>query len=229
MKWENIMNQTERMAQEGNGFQGNPDNMMQRLQEKLDVSDIDFRVGRTGIQGSGPDAKAWGTLLAYKDSRVDMRRLDDVTNGLWKNTFHRDSKGVLQCEISIYMDSIGEWVSKVSNGVSSQFEAEKGEYSDAFKRAGFMWGIGRELYDLPELFFYFKNEEVSADDRGKKVKVNPTYKFKPNEWIWTLKWDHVDQIGNLGLIHAKERGSTAYRIKPKSIFLKHQIRKDEFK
>ena len=213
------MNQTERLAQEGSGMQGTmPIDIMEVLQKPLSAMDIDFRVGRTGIKGTGQNAQAWGTLLAYKDSRVDMRRLDEATGGMWSNTYKRDSKGILQCEISVYMNN--QWVSKVSNGTPSSFDSEKGEYSDAFKRAGFMWGIGRELYDLPELFFYFHNDEVKSD--GNKVK--PTYLFKPNEWIWTVNWDHEDNHGNKGLVHAKQKGSSEYRIKPQSIFLKHQVR-----
>ena len=213
------MNQQQRIAQEGSGYQGaNPNDVMSALQKLLDVTEIDFRVGRSGIKGTGANAQAWGTLLAYKDSRVDMRRLDEATGGMWSNSYHRDTKGVLQCEISIYLN--GQWVSKVSNGMPSQFEGEKGEYSDAFKRAAFMWGIGRELYDLPELFFFFNNDEVRSD--GNKVK--PTYNFKPNEWIWSLDWEKEGTHGEKGLIHAKQRGSSSYRVKPQNIFLKHQIR-----
>lgn len=213
------MTQQQRMAQEGSGYQGiNPESVMKKLQKPLDVQDIDFRVGRSGIKGTGSNAQAWGTLLAYKDSRVDMRRLDESTDGMWSNSYNRDTKGILQCEISILLG--GQWVSKVSNGMPSQFEGEKGEYSDAFKRAAFMWGIGRELYDLPELFFYFNNDEVRSD--GGKVK--PNYNFKPNEWVWTLNWEHEGTHGEKGLIHAKQRGSSSYRIKPQNIFLKHQIR-----
>lgn len=213
------MNQTERMAQENNGYQHKENTIMKELQKPLTAMDIDFRVGRSGMSNSG----AWATLMAYKDSRVDMRRLDESTGGMWSNTYKRDNKGILQCEISILMN--GEWVSKVSNGTASQFESEKGEYSDAFKRAGFMWGIGRELYDLPELPVMLHDSEFWLQDaESKKPKVNMTYQFKPNEWVWHLDWEHLDPHGNKGLIHAKQKGSSSYRVKPKSIFLKHQIR-----
>ena len=48
------------------------------------------------------------------------------------------------------------WVWKSDCGSESNIEAQKGEASDAFKRACFNWGIGRELYTAP--FVY-----VSAD------------------------------------------------------------------
>ena len=213
------MNKDER---QGTGFQGDRtmNEKIQLLQRKLHVNDIDFRVGRSGLSKKG----AWCTLLAYKDSRVDMRRLDEVFPMQWKNAYKRDSNGVLQCEISIYSHDLSEWVSKVSNGTPSQFEGEKGEYSDAFKRAGFMWGIGRELYDLPEIGIMLNDSEFYVTERKGKEYVNMDYSFKPNDWDWTLNWDHIDQHGNKGLIHAKMKGSPSYRVKPKSIFLKHKIR-----
>jgi hypothetical protein len=39
-------------------------------------------------------------------------------------------------------------------GTESNTEAEKGRASDAFKRAGFKHGIGRELYSSPRVFIY---------------------------------------------------------------------------
>lgn len=207
---------------QGTGFQGQRTQQenFQKLQKPLHVTDIDFRVGRSGVK----DNRGWATLLAYKDSRVDMRRLDEAFPMGWKNSYKRDNKGVLQCEISIYSNDLGEWVSKVSNGIPSQFEGEKGEYSDALKRAGFMWGIGRELYDLPELFVWLNDSEFYVSEYKGKEKVNMNYQFKPNEWIWSLDWEHLSPHGDKGLIHAKQRGSSSYRIKPQSIFLKHQIR-----
>lgn len=153
------------------------ENLMQVLQKPLDVKDIEFRVGE--IRGKSVDS-AWATILAYKNARVDMKRLDEATGGLWQNEYKRDSQGVLQCGIGIKMGD--EWVWKWSNGTESQFEKEKGEYSDAFKRAGFMWGIGRELYEFPLLLAQLNSAEVTQD--GPKLKA--TFKFKPNNWTWTM-------------------------------------------
>ena len=84
-------------------------------------------------------------ILAYKDARVDMKILDEVCGTQnWTNEYRRDSKGVLQCGIGVYIEDRKDWVWKWSNGTESNFEKSKGEYSDAFKRAGFMWGIARQ-------------------------------------------------------------------------------------
>lgn len=158
---------------------------IKELQKPLEISDIDFRVGE--IRGS---SKAYATILAYKDARVDMNRLDEVTNGLWQNKYERDSKGVLQCGIGIKIGD--EWVWKWSCGTPSTFEKEKGEYSDAFKRAGFMWGIGRELYDFPVLLAELTSEEA----RMEQGKWKATYKLKPTEWDWT--WEGKKLVARQG-------------------------------
>lgn len=153
---------------------------LKALQKPLNVSDIDFRVQTVKEKGC--------SLLGYKDARVDMKRLDEAVGiGRWKNEFHRDTKGILQCTISIYVDDLKQWVSKTSNGTESFADSQKGEYSDAFKRAGFMWGIGRELYDLPFIWVNFMQGEVTSAVVGGKKIWRPTFNFKPNEWTWAVK------------------------------------------
>jgi hypothetical protein len=114
--------------------------------------------------------------------------LDEVFGrDLWQNEYKRDSKGVLQCGIGIYNQTINQWVWKWSNGTESNTEKEKGEYSDALKRAGFVVGIGRELYDVPTLFVNLTKDEFFEKDG----KVRQTAKFKPNEWNWEITEQHV--------------------------------------
>jgi len=122
-------------------------------------------------------------IIPYKDARTDMDILDEVVGpGNWQNDYKRDSKGVLQGGIGINVS--GEWVWKWSNGVPSQFAKEKGEYSDAFKRAGFMWGIGRCLYDMPRITVSMQQDEFRVTDSN-TYKAAPW--FKPNDWEWTLE------------------------------------------
>lgn len=87
-------------------------------------------------------------LLLYKDARCDARILDESVGPMnWKCSYE-SIDGVVYCTVSI-KDDFGEWVSKSDCGVESNMEKEKGQASDAFKRACFKWGIGRELYDAP--------------------------------------------------------------------------------
>ena len=152
--------------------------ILTKLQRPLTREDIDFRVGSVITS-----TKIFATILAYKDARTDMKVLDEATDGMWQNEYRRDSKGVLQCGIGI--KSGDEWVWKWSNGTASDIEKEKGEYSDAFKRAGFMWGIGRELYDVPTLFLELRSSEY----RIESGKAKGTSKLRPNDWTWEITND----------------------------------------
>ena len=56
-----------------------------------------------------------------------------------------------------------QWIWKWDCGVESAFgDKEKGEASDSFKRAGFNWGIGRELYTSPFIFIECETEYIEA-------------------------------------------------------------------
>ena len=92
------------------------------------------------------------SLLLYKDARADQKMLDE-TFGMfgWQKKYERDSKGNLFCIVSIKSPE-GEWISKSDVGTESNMESTKGEASDAFKRACFNWGIGRELYTAPSIW-----------------------------------------------------------------------------
>lgn len=156
--------------------------LLQRLNRPLEVNEIDFKPKQ--VRPYRDDY--YVNLLAYKDARVDMDILDEIVGpGSWQNEYKRDSKNVLQCGIGIYDSSFKHWVWKWSNGTPSDFESEKGEYSDAFKRAGFMWGIGRCLYNFPAINVILNEKEVIVKE-GQKPKVSGY--FKPNEWTWSLEW-----------------------------------------
>ena len=98
-------------------------------------------------------------ILLYKDARVDMNVLDETYGPMnWKRE-HQTIDGNLYCTISVWDDTKAQWVSKQDVGTESFTEATKGEASDAFKRAGFNWGIGRELYTGPFIFVQLQEGE----------------------------------------------------------------------
>ena len=116
------------------------------------------------------------SCIAYIDAREVMDILDDAI-GIenWKDEYKRDSNGQLQCTLSLKIN--GEWIGKTDVGTVSQTESEKGEYSDAFKRAAVKWNIGRYLYDLKIQWincvvtqYNGKNKfSYAVDDNGSKV------------------------------------------------------------
>jgi len=158
---------------------------LEKLKEPLKIKQIDFKVKQV-VKTS--DA-VWANILAYKDARVDMEVLDNAVGQLgWQVKYQRDPKGVLQCSIGIWDESKNDWVWKTSNGTESDFESEKGEYSDAFKRAGFMWGIGRQLYD----FCHIRVQLNDKDYYEKDGKVRASNYLRPNDWRWTVSEDYQD-------------------------------------
>lgn len=120
----------------------------------LTKEDIECRIQSVNDKGA--------VLLLYKTARADMRILDEVFGTMNWQRHHEVVNGNLFCTISIYDPDKGQWVSKQDCGVPSNTQGEKGEASDAFKRAGFSWGIGRELYDSP---FIWISGKVGKYDR----------------------------------------------------------------
>ena len=110
----------------------------------LRADEIECRVSRCSEKGAA--------LLLYKTARTDADLLDETVGQYeWQNEF-KVVDGTLYGGIGIFDQKSGEWVWKWDAGSESNMEAEKGRASDAFKRAGFKWGIGRELYTAPFIF-----------------------------------------------------------------------------
>lgn len=90
-------------------------------------------------------------LLLYKDARADMTLLDETVGPMnWQRRHSRDNAN---CVVSIWDAEKKQWIEKEDTGTESNTEAAKGLASDSFKRACFSWGIGRELYTTPFLWF----------------------------------------------------------------------------
>lgn len=106
--------------------------------------------------------------LLYKDARYDMAALDEMfgpTN--WQKTY-RAIGDSLFCTVSVWNGT--QWISKEDVGTESQVDREKGQASDAFKRACYNWGIGRELYTAPDIWIPLDRNEVgSYEAKGKQV------------------------------------------------------------
>lgn len=85
--------------------------------------------------------------LAYIDARDVQDRLDEVCGPAnWQDEYTETPKGRLICTLSIRVGD--DWVRKSDGAGDTDVEGEKGAISDALKRAGVKWGIGRYLYGL---------------------------------------------------------------------------------
>lgn len=111
--------------------------IMAALKEPFDPAVLSWRVGATSKD------KTKAIALAYIDARDVMKRLDDVMGLNWQNR-HPSSDC---CEIGLLIND--EWLWRANGAGQTDIEGEKGQFSDAFKRAAVMWGIGRYLYYLP--------------------------------------------------------------------------------
>ena len=122
---------------------------------KLKAEEIEVRQARITEKGV--------ILLIYKDARVDQQILDETVGAMnWQRHHTRDNKN---CIVSIFDEKKGQWVEKEDCGTESTTEKEKGLASDSFKRACFNWGIGRELYTAP--FIFFGTQEIKLNKNGK--------------------------------------------------------------
>jgi hypothetical protein len=71
-------------------------------------------------------------------------------------------------------------------------EKEKGEASDSFKRAGFNWGIGRELYTAP--FIWITTTSDDLDNRGK---------IKTKFFVREIDYNEQNEINHLVIVDGK--------------------------
>lgn len=156
---------------------------LEKLFDSFPVDQIHWRVGAT----NGDKTK--GIALAYLDARNVMERLDAVCGaGNWQVEYPFPGC----CRIGINLQG-GEpwengqtWVWKSNGAGETDFEGTKGQYSDAFKRAAVLWGIGRYLYDLDAPW-------VEIEQRGRSYVIAKTaltklesllksnHQFKPGE------------------------------------------------
>lgn len=132
---------------------------------RLNPDEIECRVSQVTAKGC--------SLLLYKTARTDRAILDETFGELWQNDFKViDDK--MYGGIGIYNKELNQWLWRWDCGTESNTEKEKGQASDAFKRAGFKWGIGIELYTAP---FIWLNVKTEKNDKGKYQLENKFAKY----------------------------------------------------
>ena len=132
---------------------------MEYMFRDLKANEIDVRVSSVTDKGVA--------LLLYKDARVDQNILDETVGAMNWDRDHKELKGNVYAGIGIWNDEQKRLVWKWDAGKESFTEAEKGEASDSFKRAGFNWGIGRELYTSPFMWIPAEKCKIYTNKQGK--------------------------------------------------------------
>lgn len=129
-------------------------NVIHHLAKPFPVARVSWRVG------ASTKDKSKCIPLAYIDARDVMQRLDDVIGAArWQDRYSHVADGLVVCELGIFTfwEDAPQWVWKANGAGDTQVEAEKGKLSDAFKRAAVLWGIGRYLYSLPNVWVPHNN------------------------------------------------------------------------
>ena len=161
----------------------------------LTEADIECKVKKVTAKGA--------ILLLYKTARTDMDILDETVGAENWECSYDEIKGNLYCTITIqtkrgvadteYWDA----VSKQDCGIESREDGDgnekKGEASDAFKRAGFKWGIGRELYTAP--FIFNPADKMNIQGDGTKFRTYDTFRVE------RIAYDDNRRICGLAIIN----------------------------
>lgn len=162
---------------------------------KLTADEIECRVAQVSSKGC--------SLLLYKTARVDRAILDEEFGQFgWQNDF-KVIDGKMYGGIGIYSDDLAEWLWRWDCGTESNTEAEKGQASDCFKRAGFKWGIGVELYSAP---FIWLDIETKKNDKGKFELVDKYIKFQVIE----IGYSDKGEINKL--VIADDKGNKVFEL-----------------
>lgn len=122
------------------------DDISYALSKDFPEKEIRWRVGRLNRKDGGKSAY----MLAYIDARLVQSRLDEVLGFENWQCKHIVYGPKTICHLGLKIK--GEWVWKSDGAGDTNVEADKGAISDSLKRAAVHFGIGRYLYDFPEVW-----------------------------------------------------------------------------
>lgn len=131
-------------------------------------------------------------LLLYKTARTDMNLLDEKFGYFGWAVQYKEEKGILFCGLGILDKASNTWIWRWNAGAEGNFEAEKSVASDSMKRAGFLFGLGRELYTAP------------------KIVVKPKSDYE-QYYVDEIGYDSNDRINNLEIVNGD--GEVVYRMR----------------
>jgi hypothetical protein len=176
---------------------------------RLEPEEIECRVSQVSEKGC--------SLLLYKTARVDRAILEESFGNHWQNDF-KVIDGKMYGGIGIYDKELKEWLWRWDCGTESNTEAEKGQASDCFKRAGFKWGIGVELYTAP---FIWASVDTKKNEKGKWELSNKFTKF----YVKNIGYDNKGTINNLVIVD--DKGNNIFNLGKKAEKPKAKMNKDD--
>lgn len=185
----------------------NNEDLLILLKAPFPVDKLSWRIGqktnwdRIKKCKINPEKPVKAKMLVYIDSRDVQDRLDEVFGGDWCDDY-KEVAGRVVCSIT------HNGVTKSDGAGDTDFEGEKGGLSDAFKRAGVKWGVGRYLYsasnynttvdatDMADWEVVTKNKEYLDMIAQKLTQESSTYHYFL-ERIKTCDDSEVEGIKNL--------------------------------
>lgn len=164
-----------------------------------EANEIEVRIGTARENGV--------SLLLYQDARVGMTILDETVGpNNWQRK-HEVINGNLFCSVGIniyYKNPEHEpyYIWKQDVGIESNTEKEKGQASDAFKRAVVNWGICRCLYSSP--FIWVAQDKCNLKSSGRKdARGNAIMACYDKFVVEKIKYDEITKnIIALSIVNA---------------------------
>ena len=170
----------------------------------LRADEIECRVGTINERGL--------SLLLYKDARVDQKILDEAFGMYgWERT-HQSIEGNLYCTVRIWDSEKAQWIEKQDVGTTSYTEKEKGQASDAFKRACVNVGIGRELYTAP--FIWISSSKANIQKRDNRYITSERFQVRE------ISYNEMREIAAITIVN--DRGVVVYEYQEKKNSSKNQ-------
>ena len=170
----------------------------------LRADEIECRVGTINERGL--------SLLLYKDARVDQKILDEAFGMYgWERT-HQSIEGNLYCTVRIWDSEKAQWIEKQDVGTTSYTEKEKGQASDAFKRACVNVGIGMELYTAP--FIWISSSKANIQKRDNRYTTSERFQVRE------ISYNEMREIAAITIVN--DRGVVVYEYQEKKNSSKNQ-------
>lgn len=170
----------------------------------LRADEIECRVGTINERGL--------SLLLYKDARVDQKILDEAFGMYgWERT-HQSIEGNLYCTVRIWDSEKAQWIEKQDVGTISYTEKEKGQASDAFKRACVNVGIGRELYTAP--FIWISSSKANIQKRDNRYTTSERFRVRE------ISYNEMREIAAITIVN--DHGVVVYEYQEKKNSSKNQ-------
>ena len=186
----------------------------ERLADPFPIEHIHWRVGSTNKKAyeGGKTKTRRGMPLAYIDARDVMDRLDAVCGPEgWQDEYIDTGNGATCCKLSILVGKV--WVAKSDGAGRTDYEGDKGQFSDAFKRAAVKHGIGRYLYGHStgwiELDDYWNIPPAAQGRLSKSLAEWSGVPFATNAGSRDLYSELEKEIRTIGNVTALEKWGAA--------------------